>query len=140
MQVGVGFIGLVMAVATLATIDMMLPGGLIEGSGDLDRARTMGFTVLVLAQLFNAFNSRSDHQSAFHRLFTNYRLFGAVALSLILQVLVVHLPFLNEAFSTVPLSLTEWLACLAIASLVLWAEEAKKLVIRARERPGPVPA
>jgi P-type Ca2+ transporter type 2C len=132
MQVGVVFIGLVMAVATLLTIDMMLPGGLIQGSGDLDRARTMGFTVLVLAQLFNAFNSRSDHESAFRGLFTNYRLFGAVGLSLVLQVLVVHLPFLNEAFSTVPLSLAEWLTCLAIASLVLWAEELKKLVIRLR--------
>jgi len=134
MQVGVGFIGLVMAVATLGTIDLMLPGGLISGTSDLDHARTMGFTVLVLAQLFNAFNSRSDHESAFHRLFTNYRLFGAVALSLVLQVLVVHVPFLNEAFSTVPLSIGEWLTCLAIGSLVLWAEEAKKLVIRARAR------
>ena len=132
MQVGVGFIGLVMAVATLGTIDMMLPGGLISGSSDLDHAQTMGFTVLVLAQLFNAFNSRSDHESAFRGLFHNYRLFGAVGLSLVLQVLVVHLPFLNEAFSTVPLSLSEWLTCLAIASLVLWAEEARKLVIRAR--------
>jgi len=132
MQVGVVFIGLVMAVATLGTIDLMLPGGLIEGSSDLDRARTMGFTVLVLAQLFNAFNSRSDHESAFRGLFTNWRLFGAVALSFVLQILVVHLPFLNDAFSTVPLSPTEWLTCLAIASLVLWAEELKKLVIRAR--------
>jgi magnesium-transporting ATPase (P-type) len=132
MQFGVLFIGLVMAVATLGTIDLMLPGGLIDGTSDLDHARTMGFTVLVLAQLFNAFNSRSDHESAFRGLFHNYRLFGAVALSLALQVLVVHLPFLNEAFSTVPLSLTEWLACLAIASLVLWAEELKKLVMRLR--------
>jgi len=134
MQVAVGYIGLVMAVATLLTIDMMLPGGLIEGSSDLDHARTMGFTVLVLAQLFNAFNARSDHESAFSTLFTNWRLFAAVALSLVLQVLVVHVPFLNEAFSTVPLSLAEWLTCLAIASLVLWAEELKKLVIRARDR------
>ncbi|HUG74951.1 MAG TPA: cation transporting ATPase C-terminal domain-containing protein, partial [Acidimicrobiia bacterium] len=57
-----------------------------------------------------------------------------VAVSLVLQVLVVHVPFLNEAFSTVPLSLAEWLTCLAVASLVLWAEELKKLVTRARDR------
>jgi P-type Ca2+ transporter type 2C len=34
---------------------MYLPGGLIEGTHDLDHARTAGFTVLVFCQLFNCF-------------------------------------------------------------------------------------
>ena len=63
----------------------------------------MAFTTLVLAQLFNCFNARSDRTSAFHHLFTNRLLWGAIALSLLLQVAVVHLPFLNEAFDTTPL-------------------------------------
>ncbi|MGZ8562194.1 MAG: cation-translocating P-type ATPase, partial [Candidatus Limnocylindria bacterium] len=41
MQVGVVFIGLVMAIATLLTLDLGLPGGVIDGSGDLEHARTM---------------------------------------------------------------------------------------------------
>ena len=135
MQVGVVFVGLVMAAATLLTIDLGLPGGLIEGSSSLDEARTMGFTVLVLAQLFNAFNSRSARQSAFRNLFTNARLFGAISLSLVLQVLVVHLPFLNQAFGTVPLSPIDWALCLAVASAVLWTEELRKLIVRAPRRP-----
>ncbi|MGH8829395.1 MAG: cation-translocating P-type ATPase, partial [Jiangellaceae bacterium] len=49
---GVALIGAVMAVVTLLTIDIKLPGGLIEGSGDLTEARTAGFTVLVFAQLY----------------------------------------------------------------------------------------
>ena len=49
-----------MAVVTLLTIDLYLPGGLIEGTHDLDNARTAGFTVLVFAQLFNCFNARSE--------------------------------------------------------------------------------
>ena len=56
---------LVMAVVTLLTIDLYLPGGLIEGTHDLDNARTAGFTVLVFAQLFNCFNARSETTSAF---------------------------------------------------------------------------
>src|SRR5690606_13051543 len=40
--------GLVMAVATLLALDMMLPGGLIEGDASMDVARTAAFTVLVL--------------------------------------------------------------------------------------------
>src|SRR5690606_7678067 len=81
MWLGVIFIGLVMAVVTLLAIDLYLPGGLIEGSQTLDTARTAGFTVLVLAQLFNALNARSETVTAFQRLFTNRWLWGAIALS-----------------------------------------------------------
>jgi magnesium-transporting ATPase (P-type) len=131
MQIGIVYIGLVMAVATLLTIDLRLPGGLIAGSGTLEEARTMGFTVLVLAQLFNAFNARSSLRSAFDAPFRNVRLYGAAGLSLLLQVLVVHVSLLNEAFGTVPLAAGEWLLCGAIASSVLWADELRKLVTRA---------
>ena len=129
---GQALIGLVMAVATLLTIDLYLPGGLIEGSHSLDNARTAGFTVLVLAQLFNALNARSETRTAFHRLFANPWLWGAIALSTLLQVAVVELPLLNDAFTTAPLSLEQWLVCVAIASTVLWASEIRKLVLRLR--------
>ncbi|HEY9239263.1 MAG TPA: cation-translocating P-type ATPase C-terminal domain-containing protein, partial [Burkholderiaceae bacterium] len=127
---GVIQVGLVMALATLLTIDILLPGGMIEGHHDLATARTAGFTALVLAQLFNCFNARSDRQSAFSHLFVNRWLWAAIALSVALQVAVVHLGFLNLAFGTVPLALDQWLLCAAMASLVLWYSELRKLVIR----------
>jgi magnesium-transporting ATPase (P-type) len=75
--------------------------------------------------------------SAFHHLFTNRILWGAIGLSLLLQIAVVHLPFLNDAFDTTALSGFEWLICAAMASSVLWAEETRKLVVRrARRRRG----
>ncbi|HEX6127519.1 MAG TPA: cation-translocating P-type ATPase [Candidatus Limnocylindria bacterium] len=132
MQANVVFIGLVMAVATLFTLDLFLAGGLVGGDSDLDHARTAGFTVLVLAQLFNALNTRSERYSAFSRFFANRRLLGAILLSLALQVAVVHLPFLNAAFGTVPLSIADWVVCAGIASAVLWADEARKLLARRR--------
>jgi magnesium-transporting ATPase (P-type) len=133
MQRGVVFVGLVMAIATLVVLDLSLPGGVVDGSNTLKEARTMAFTTLVLAQLFNCFNARSERESAFRNLFTNPLLWAAVGLSLLLQLGVVHLPFLQRAFHTVPLAATEWLVCAGIASTVLWASEAKKLLIRARE-------
>lgn len=138
MWAGVFTMGLVMAVTTLLTIDVYLPGGLVAGSQSLDNARTAGFTVLVLAQLFNALNSRSETGSAFHRLFVNPWLWGAIALSGLLQVAVVHLPVLNSAFSTAPLSLSQWAFCAAMASVVLWVGELRKLVLRAVGRHSPV--
>ena len=134
MWAGVIEIGLVVAAATLLTMDLFLPGGLIEGTQDLATARTAGFTVLVFAHLFNCFNARSDRTSAFHRLFVNPWLWGAVALSMLLQVAMVNLGFLNIAFGTVPLSLDQWLVCAAMGSLVLWFSELRKLVRRAWRR------
>lgn len=130
---GVMVIGLVMAAATLLTIDLYLPGGLIAGTQPLDNARTAGFTVLVLAQLFNALNARSETASAFRGLFANSWLWGAVALSAVLQVAVVHVPLLNDAFTTAPLSVGQWLVCLVMASSVLWAGEIRKVALRRTE-------
>jgi magnesium-transporting ATPase (P-type) len=130
MWAGVLVVGLVMAAVTLLTIDLYLPGGLIEGAQSLDNARTAGFTVLVLAQLFNCFNARSETTSAFHRIFVNRWLWAAIGASLLLQVAVVHVPFLSQAFGTSPLTLQQWLVCLAMASAVLWASELRKFVAR----------
>jgi magnesium-transporting ATPase (P-type) len=129
-------IGTVMALATLLTIDMLLPGGLIEGGHDLATARTAGFTVLVFAQLFNCFNARSDTVSAFSHPFVNRWLWGAVALSALLQVAVVSLPFLNTAFGTVPLTAGDWALCVAMGSSVLWYSEVRKAVNHLLSRTG----
>jgi magnesium-transporting ATPase (P-type) len=135
MWAGVTQIGAVMAVLTLLTIDIYLPGGLVAGSHELANARTAGFTVLVFAQLFNCFNARSETTSAFSHLFVNPWLWGAIALSALLQVAVVHLAFLNLAFGTVPLALDQWLLCVAMASVVLWFSELRKWLIRWRRGP-----
>lgn len=129
---GVIEIGLVMALAALLTIDFYLPGGLIGGSQNLDQARTAGFTVLVLAQLFNCFNARSETTSAFSHLFTNRWLWAAIALSVVLQVAVVNFGPLNVAFGTVPLPLEQWLVCIAMGSSVLWFGEIRKWALRWR--------
>ena len=134
MWIGVVIIGAVMAVATLVTIDMYLPGGLIEGSRDLSNARTAGFTVLVLAQLFNCLNARSETRSAFGHLFANRWLWAALCASVVLQVAVVHVGFLNVAFGSSPLTGAQWLASTAIASSVLWASELRKVVLRRKDR------
>ena len=132
MWAGVVEVGAIMAMVTLLTLDMYLPGGLIEGERSLDNARTAGFTVLVLAQLFNCFNARSESTSAFSHLFVNRWLWGSIVLSILLQVAVVNIGFLNIAFGTVPLSFDQWLVCAAMASVVLWGSELRKLLGRVR--------
>jgi magnesium-transporting ATPase (P-type) len=132
MWTGILWIGLVMAAVTLVALDLGLAGGYLGGTGEIEEARTMAFTTLVLAQLFNCFNARSDRTSAFHHLFTNRWLWGAIALSALLQVAVVELSFLNDAFDTAPLAIGDWLICIGLASVVLWAGELRKLAGRLR--------
>jgi Ca2+-transporting ATPase len=91
----------------------------------------MAFTTLMLFQIFNVVNARSDEQSAFVRLFTNASLWAAMGGSVALQVLVVHLPFLQRAFGTTGLSGGDWMFCIAVASSVLWLREADKAITRA---------
>jgi len=134
LQLGVLFVGSVMALVTLLTLDLKLPGGFIEGTSSVEEARTAAFTVLVFAQLFNCFNSRSERRSALAGLLEGRLLWAAVVVSALLQVLVVSTPALNVAFDTVPLSLGSWLTCVALASVVLWADELKKLVAGALRR------
>ncbi len=128
----IGWVGLLMGVATLATIDLFLPGGLLPGDSDVVTARTAGFTTLVFAQLINAFCARSATSSAFHRLWVNRWLWAATVAGLLLQVAVVEIPWLQVAFGTRPLSPSQWLICLAMASIVLWAQELVKAVARRR--------
>jgi Ca2+-transporting ATPase len=111
-------------------LDASLPGGLFEGAGDVRYAQTMAFTTLVLFSLVNVFNARSDRDSAFRRVFANKPLWGGVLLSIGLQAAVIYVPPLQNAFSTVPLRLGDWLFCLAVASSVLWVREIEKLVVR----------
>ena len=130
MWAGIAFVGAIMAVGTLMMLDWSLPDGLIAGAGDLRYAQTMAFTTLVLFQLFNVFNARSDEQSAFVGLFQNRWLWGALSVSLSLHIAVIYVPFLQNVFSTVGLSASDWLRCVAVASSVLWLREASKIVTR----------
>jgi Ca2+-transporting ATPase len=127
---GILYVGAIMAAGTLYVIDASLPGGFVQGAGDMTYAQTMAFNTLVLFSLFNVLNARSDERSAFTGLFSNIWIWAAVLFSLALQMAVIYAPFLQEAFSTVPLDVADWLFCAAIASSVLWLREFSKIAKR----------
>lgn len=128
------FVGSIMGIGTLLMMDWALPGGLIEGNGTIRYAQTLAFCTLVFFQLFNVFNARSDDESAFHGLFSNMWIWAAVLFSALLQVLVVYVPFLQNAFSTTALSLSDWLICIGVGSTVLWLRELVKLFMWGRRK------
>ena len=119
------FVALFMAIGTLGIFFWGF------NDGEIAFARTMAFTTLAMFQVFNALNCRSLDKSLFQLgLFTNPYLIGAIVVSVLLQIGVTLIPFMQTAMQTVPLSPANWLTIVLIASTVFIADELRKLVQR----------
>ncbi|OUL23015.1 ATPase [Nostoc sp. RF31YmG] len=93
--------------------------------------QTMLFTTLTLSQMGNALAIRSERDSLFKiGLLSNKSLSAAVILTLGLQLAVVYVPFLQNIFTTSALSLGNLLICFVLSSVVFWAVELEKWLLR----------
>jgi len=106
----------------------------LDNGFSISKLQTMVFTLVVFSEMFNAFNWRSDRYSVFSLgLFTNKALIYAVLTTVILQMMVIYVPFLQFAFSTVPLSSSELGIILALASTTLISVEILKYLTGRRD-------
>jgi P-type Ca2+ transporter type 2C len=96
----------------------------------LAEAMTMVFATLVLIEFFKAFSYRSDRHSVLARPFANKWLNLAILWELTLLVLVVNVPFLQDAFGTTTLALVEWMLVTGLAFLIIPVLEVAKWRIR----------
>ena len=102
---------------------------------DVKTAETMAFVTLSLCELFRAYTVRSERASVFRLgLFSNKYMQYAVALSIVLMLLVVNVPFLQTVFNTHFLSWDKWLTVVGLALLPAIAEEFTKLYLRKSEQ------
>jgi Ca2+-transporting ATPase len=93
--------------------------------------QTVVFTVLTVSQLFHSLAVRSESASLFSiGLFSNLPMLGAVLLTVLLQMAVIYLPALNTIFHTQPLPIFDLVVCLLLSSLVLFAVEIEKWLVR----------
>ncbi|HMB60327.1 MAG TPA: HAD-IC family P-type ATPase, partial [Xanthomonadales bacterium] len=91
------------------------------------QVQTETFTVLAACQWFNVLNCQSETRSVFRfGLLRNRWMLGGLTLSLALQLTVIYWPAINKLFHTVPIAPGQFFVILAVASLVLWAEEIRK--------------
>jgi Ca2+-transporting ATPase len=89
--------------------------------------KTMVFTTLCLAQMGHALAVRSDTRLTIEmNFFSNPYLLGAIALTTVLQILLIYVPPLRHFFDTSILSLTDLLICLGFSMLMfVWVEMEK---------------
>ena len=96
----------------------------------LAEAMTMTFATLVLIEFFKAYSYRSDRHSLLEGFFANKWLNLAILWELLMLVLVINVPFLQDAFGTTTLSAEEWLRVAALASLIVPVLETTKWLFR----------
>ena len=126
--------GIVLTIGTLGVFYYTLPSNFsaLTGAaraGALDYSRTLAFATLVMFQLFNVYNCRSDINSMFREKANKY-LTLSVALSLVLLAAVVYLPVLQKLFHTISISLLDWLLVFAVSFSITVVMEIKKLIHR----------
>ncbi|HUT69019.1 MAG TPA: HAD-IC family P-type ATPase, partial [Dehalococcoidales bacterium] len=98
----------------------------------IEEARTLTFCTLVTFEWFRAFNARSDERTVFKLgILRNRWLVASISVAILLQIAVIYVPFLQSAFRTTPLSISEWgIVILAGGSLFVIEETRKALFPR----------
>jgi Ca2+-transporting ATPase len=93
----------------------------------------MIFTTLTLSQIGHALAVRSRESLFKVGLFSNKALLGAVLLTLVLQMAVIYVPFLQNLLKTAALSAGELLLSLVLSTVVFWGVELEKWLMRRGE-------
>jgi len=92
-------------------------------------ARTVAFTTLAFTQWVNGINCRSEKKSIFKMpFFKNKYLMVGLIVAITLHLIVLYVPFFQQLFSTIPISLADWLKIVLVSSTVFWAEEIRKYI------------
>lgn len=101
----------------------------------LARARTVTFAVAAFSQLFFAFGCRS-HRYTMPELgvFSNLWLFGAVAISVLLQLSIMTIPWAQTVFEVATHLSWEWLLILVLSLIPVTVIELLKVVLSIRRR------
>lgn len=102
----------------------------IPAGGNSPDGITMAFLAMSMAEMFHAFNVRSQRHSIFTIKKQNMYMWGAFALSLLLTTAVIYVPFLRNAFDFTSISAAEYFVAMGLAFLVIPFVELTKLIAR----------
>jgi magnesium-transporting ATPase (P-type) len=121
------------AVMTTAIVASTLGWFLARSAAGVPVAQiqTETFALLAICEWFNTLNCRSESKSALTpQVFRNRWLLGGLLAANILLALAIFWRPLGEILHTVPFGLREFVSLGLVGSVVLWAEEARKLGVR----------
>ncbi len=100
--------------------------------------RTIAFTVLAFTQMFSVMSIHAGDRESFFRVWfkSNPLLFWSILSTFVLQLAVIYVPVLQDAFRTSSLSVTELIITFALGAVILFAAELEKVLFY-RGKPDP---
>lgn len=105
------------------------------GNGDSHEiGMTMAFITLVLVQLVHSFNVKSEKSVFNKQVFNNKYLWGSAIIGIILLLVIIYVPFLNEIFELAPLDPYHIAVAIGLAFAMLVVMEIVKFFRRLRSR------
>ncbi|MCU0577070.1 MAG: cation-translocating P-type ATPase [Desulfobacterota bacterium] len=97
--------------------------------------QTMVFTTLTLSQMGHVMAIRSEKRSLFSiGALSNKPLLLAVFATIVLQLFLIYVPFLQGIFRTVPMSPLDLAISLGLSTVIFFAVEIEKWIFRMRDR------
>lgn len=128
---GIAFQGFVIAALTVLSyfIGLRMETG-SWGFAESPTGMTMAFLTLSMVEIFHSFNMRSRSSSLFSIRKQNKWLWGTLAFSLLITAAVIFVPFLNRAFSFIPITLMEYVTAMGLALIIILIVEIEKAIHR----------
>jgi Ca2+-transporting ATPase len=132
---GIKAIVIVMSILmTITLVPIFFSYGFEPQESELLKARTIVFTSIVIFEMFNTFNCRSERLSIFQvGLFKNRYLLVAILSSIVLQLSVVYIPMFQPIFGTTAISIFDWILIIGISSTGLIGVELTKIFLKRRK-------
>lgn len=94
-------------------------------------AQCLCFLTLIMIQFFKAYNFRSERHSVFKLgMFSNKWLNMAVGSQILLMLIIIYVPLLQEVFHTYPLDGLDWALSIALSLSIFPVLELSKVVLR----------
>ncbi len=120
------WVGLFIGLLTIATQWFAIDAG-------RSHWQTIVFTVLCFCQLWHVLAIRSETRSLFKiGMWSNKFMLASISITVLLQLAVIYIPFLNKFFHTQPLTPAEMLTVAGISSIVFFVVEIEKKIKRVK--------
>jgi potassium/sodium efflux P-type ATPase len=96
------------------------------------KAITVLFVGIIVMQVANVFNCRSEKYSAFRvGFFSNRRIFWSIAISLAFTCILIYVPFFQKIFQTIGIGWKDWAMLVAFMVIIFLLEELRKKIWKA---------
>ncbi|MBE6042815.1 MAG: calcium-translocating P-type ATPase, PMCA-type [Clostridium thermopalmarium] len=119
------FSGSIICILTLIAFQI----GLHRYPGSVIHAQTMAFITMSISELIHSLNMRNEKKSIFKiGFFTNRFLIFSIVLGIILQIIILYVPYLSSIFSVYPLNSGDWKWIALLSLMPLFISEILKIL------------